>query len=438
MRTFPQIHRRIVVALVLMLVSVASSSGLNAQTPDARWQAWLGCWSARDGQTLRSWTGTSADGLVCIVPATSGEGVEVAVVANGKVVHREGINATGQRASKTVESCPGWESGTWSADNRRLMLRSEFTCGQTVVTGSSVFSISSEGDWIEVRGTTVGRNAAARAVRYRSSGYTLAHVAGGASADSVTLVTVPKQAFAARYARQGAGEPVRTDAVLEVAKAVDGQVAEAWLNELGQGFVLNARELVRLADAGMPSRMVDLMVALSYPARFAVQRQGPDGAGSSGWAGVSGGAAFGGSRMRADEWNCRAGYMPTTYSYYYGDPCMPGYYGYGQGYGYGRYDYGLYNGMYSGAYNGYYYGPRPIVIVPNTPSPSTTVSGQAVNGAGYTRRDGGQVSTPSSQPRASSGDASSSSGTQSSAPASSSSGSGGNDGRTAKPRVPPG
>ncbi len=437
MRTDPQVPRRIAAWCGLMLASLASAGLLTAQVPDAHWQPWLGCWSASNGQTVRSWTGATTDGLVCIVPANSGQGVEVTVVANGTVVHREAIAATGQRVAKTVERCPGWESGTWSADNRRLFLRSEFTCGQTVVKGSSVFAISSEGDWIEVRGTTVGGNATARAIHYRPSGYTITKVAG-AVMDSVTLALAPTQAFAARYARQGAGEAVRTDAVLEVAKAVDGQVAEAWLNELGQGFVLNARELVRLADAGMPPSMIDLMVALSYPTRFAVQRRAPDQTGRNAWEGASGGGGyFGGSRLRGDEWNCRAGYLPTTYSAYSGDPCMSGYYGYGQGYGYGygRYDYGLYNGQYSG----YYYGPLPLVIVPSTPGTTSQVEGQAVKGAGYTRRTGGQSAAPASTPRASSGDASGSSGGQSTAPASSSTGSGSGDaGRTAKPRVPPG
>ena len=150
-------------SLVLAIASTAGTAG--AQKPDGRWTPWLGCWTSGAAAT-------GADGgMVCVEPAPGGAGVNVATIANGLVVHNERMNATGIRTPRTMESCPGWEMATWSADGRRLLLRSEFTCGQTTtVKGSGIFAISGDGEWLQVQGSTVGRNASAYVVRYRPAG----------------------------------------------------------------------------------------------------------------------------------------------------------------------------------------------------------------------------------------------------------------------------
>jgi uncharacterized membrane protein YgcG len=340
---------------------------------------------------------------------------------------------------KTIESCPGWESVTWSADGRRLLVRSEVRCAQTAVKSSSIFGISSQGEWIEVRGALVGANSTVSVVRYSPAAFTLKRTAG--EAQPFTLVG--EVGVASRYARLAAGDRVDADAVLDVTKHVDSPVAEAWLNELQQGFELDARELVRIADAGMPPSVIDLMVALSNPKQFAVQRNAAAGQGVRE---VRRGtfderSIYGRSRRYGSVYDCGYGYLPTTYGYY-GDPCYPGYYGYGvYGYGSGYFGYGYGYPYGYGTYGGYYYGSRPLVIVPAgryTDQPR----GQAVKGAGYTRRDGGGTSTTSGRPQSSgtSRDVTPSSGssTGSSSSTGSTGSSGGDGGRTAKPRVPPG
>ncbi len=430
----------------------------GAQTPDARWQPWLGCWAPSDAPSQGIAANNTAAGLVCVVPAASGAGVEVATVANGVVVHRERLNPTGARTAKTLDNCPGWESATWSADSRRLMLRSEYVCGNNIkVRGSGVFAISPTGEWIQVQGSSVGAGASARAVRYTAVGLQLERAAIGADTDStrVHLVTV-STGFGTISARSVAGENVLADHVLEVARHVDGPVAEAWLNEVEQRFLLDGRELVRLADAGLSPRLIDLMVALSYPQRFAVKRTEPVRADLGSRGTVSGGGAGYNYRGSPSErWECGFGNSMLSYGYY-GSGCYSGYYGYGYSaigrygaYGYGPYGSGGYGYNGYNGYNGYYTGQQPIIIIqrPADNSPSRT-EGRAVNGSGYTRR----TSEPSSNPQRSSGSSSSSSSSSSgssgsssgssgaassSAGSSSSSGSSSGD-RTAKPRVPPG
>ena len=451
MRSFRIFHTGAVALGALVIGSLLGAGTAGAQATDPRWHPWLGCWNAGDARTSSS--GGATDGMVCFVPASGGPGVDVVVIDQGKVSHRDGLNPTGQRAPKTVENCPGWESAVWSVDDRRLLSRMEYTCGKITMKGSNIFAMSSEGDWIEVRGTIVGANSTVRVVRYSPTGVALAQATGAARSDSMPYVIVPQKGVNSRYSRLAIGEPVDPDAVLDVVEHVDLPVAEAWLNELGQGFTLDARQLVHLADAGMPPKVIDLMVALSYPKQFAVRRAAPDRTMTGAGAGAF---DYGPSQRYGNALDCGYGYLPTMYGFNLGD-CYWGYsrygygygqrYGYGSGYGYPGYGYPGYGSPGYG-YGGYYWGQTPIVIVPAGPAASPQPRGQAVNGAGYTRRPGGgdgsgeavRPRAPVREPGSSVGSPSQSGGSNpsTSAGASAGSSSGGDDGRTAKPRVPPG
>lgn len=445
MRNYMSHHISAAAIGALLIAGAASATPARAQVTDARWQPWLGCWT-QISESRPAGAETAAKGMVCVVPAQTGDGVEVAMMADGKLVRSDLIAATNQRVQKTIESCPGWESVTWSADGRRLLTRSEVRCAQTAVKSSSIFSISSEGEWIEVRGALVGANSTVSVVRYIPAAFALKRVATVVGGETQPFTVVSEVGVASRFARLAAGDRVDADAVLDVTKHVDSPVAEAWLNELQQGFELDAKELVRIADAGMPANVIDLMVALSNPKEFAVRRNAEQGQNVNAVRrGTFGeGAGYGGSRRYGSVYDCGYGFMPTTYGYYT-DPCYRGYYGYGAyGYGTGYYGYGYGYPYGYGTYGGYYYGSRPLVIVP-TGTLTDQQRGQAVKGAGYTRRGGGTTTTTTSRPQssgtsrdASAGSSSSGSSTGSSTSSGSTGSSGGDGGRTAKPRVPPG
>ncbi|MBM3907046.1 MAG: hypothetical protein FJ363_03095 [Gemmatimonadetes bacterium] len=420
---------------VTALVALMSAQAAFAQGLDARWQPWIGCWTAAASAT------TEARGsLVCLVPAEQGSGVELAVIAGGVVAHRERFDASVPRVPKDFDGCPGWESVTFSRDARQVLFRSEFTCGATRVQGSGIYSVTVDGEWIDVSGSVVGGQPTVRAVRYRPAGRALRRLATGVSSDSMPFEVVAERSTS-RYARLGAALPVRTSEVVEAAERVAPPVIEAWMHELQQGFEVNGRELERLADAGLPSSTIDLMVALSYPERFSVQRPAQRG----GAVDIERVDVTDDERLRRSRY-CGFGYAPGYPSYYsdrcYNDYLLPGGHWYDP-FGLNRYGYGGYTGYgygYGGYYGGYYWGPRPIVIVPANPGDNTQARGRAVKGGGYTRGSGG-YSKPSSGTSGSSASGGSSSGGSSSSGKASSGGSssgssGGSSGRTAKPRPP--
>jgi len=168
--------------------------------------------------------------------------------------------------------------------------------------------------------------------------------------------------MAAQGARVATGADIGTTAVIEASKKASPAVVEAWLLERGQHFSLDATTLVQLADAGIPARVTDAMVAVSNPQKFAVAHVDPT------------------TQYNRPEDDVTGRRIPVYLVPPPYDPFLWGYsnYGYGYGYGYGSpYGYGAY-----GNYYGYpYYGGTPIIVVPG--SGNVPGHGRMVNGSGY-------------------------------------------------------
>lgn len=420
-------------ALAASVTGATSASAQGSATPsDARWGAWIGCWTPGDTAAI-SLSGVSApSSYVCLTPASTGQGVDVASIVNGRIVAKERLTADGSRNVKTVDGCTGWETAKWSTDGRRIFTRSEFTCpGNVTRKESGIFAMTSEFEWLDVQGIDVMGTTSARATRFTEALVRM-DPAGG---DSVTIVPVDSpQRYAARTLRLAAAGRLKTENVLDVVSSVDVPVAEAYLMELRQPFELDAATLVKLADSGMPPRVVDLMVALSNPKTFLVGRAGGDvermarptnpRAGGMGY-GMSGMGAYSSALFNCSRYGTgfsnRFGGYGSYYGLNYADSCYGA--GYGRNYGYG--------------YNNYYYGTQPIIIVtrPDPTSPGSNSSrGRAVAGRGYTRDPMG---TMGSGGGFGSGSSSSSGGAPVVSGGGASAGSAGGDGgggRTAKPR----
>jgi hypothetical protein len=62
------------------------------------------------------------------------------------------------------------------------------------------------------------------------------------------------------------------DEVTEASARVSAAALEAALIETSSGFDLTSKQLLAMDSAGVPDRVIDLLVALSYPEKFLVQR----------------------------------------------------------------------------------------------------------------------------------------------------------------------
>jgi hypothetical protein len=424
----------------LLSVSLLGVSPVSAQSVDARFQPWIGCWRTIDNTDMPQ--ASSAPTQACVVPSTQVAGsVDVMLFARDSLLSRNALPAAGTSTEKVVDDCRGMEKATWTSDNARLIMRADLTCsGNLKRVETGMMTITPEGEWLQLQHLQVGGNEATTTVRFRyNEGAALPRgvaFSGGRSNSSLRLAV---------------GAPVNGDQVLDVASQAPAGLTEVWLAELGVGFELDGRALARLADRGMPPRVLDMMIAISNPRTFSVR---PNDAMAQ-----RGLAANSIVEMPPSVSASRMSRCSFFDDFCYG-PGGTGAWGLGWQYGYGAWDpfnpwYGMNNMRFANRFGypygmglspwgggpwggGIYYGGGPVIVV--GPPGEAQSQGRAIKGRGYTRSGGGssEPATPRSGMSGSGSGGSSGSSSGSSGGGSSSGGSSGGSGRTAKPRPPGG
>jgi len=382
----------------VLLLAVMVPSTVSAQDMDARWLPWLGCWEAVEG-------GEEAP-LLCVRPATQGEGVEFVTWADGKETASETILADGVPRNAEREECRGLEEAQFSDDGRRVYLKSDYVCEGGIERGASgILAMTNPMEWVDIKAV----EGTPWVLRYRLARASSVEEAGMEN-------VVASRASSVKSARIFASARLTEDDLIEVAGKVDAAALEALIVERGDPFAVNADMLIRLADAGVPESVIDLAVAVSFPDRFAV-KAGP---------------------VPIEEYATSADYAPRRSLYmgvgYGGFGYSPFGYGYSPyGYGYSPFGYGSYGpgnyGYSNYGYGGYgYYQPSPIVVQPRSSGGGQWIKGQGYRGGASS----GSVTGRQAQPR--SGSAGSSGGSRATSAPGVSRGGSSSTGRTAKPR----
>jgi hypothetical protein len=407
-------------ALVSGFALLLLAAPAHAQdTTDARWNRWTGCWelvmeNSREGapdpatasRAPRSQPRDSARPQVCVEASPTGGATFTTKIGTQTPIVQT-IIADGVDRPVNEDSCTGTQRAEWSTDGLRLYARAELTCkgdqGTRRVSGLAM--LGADGKWTDVQSVDIGGRESFRVRQYRRANDT--RIASAPSGSALTL-----------------------DDVKEASTKVSPRAIEAALVETRASFNLTSKRLLELQAAGVPASVVDLMVALSYPDRFVVERSASvdrarapiiDDPFMLGW-------AFG-YPIWSDVYGLYSPLYGAFSPYYYSPFAYPyyrPYYGYGYGYGY-VIDPG---GGGGGA-------------IPDQPSGR----GRVVDGQGYTRvrlresepvatrNGGGSTASSTGGGGGASSSSGGSSGGSSASPAGFSSGGGGDGGgRTAQPR----
>lgn len=267
---------------LLWTALVLSLGAVHADAADSRWDPWLGCWELVDDDRREPLVGEAdptegqdvpVRGLVCL--SGQPDGVAVTSLANGEPFVEEILIADGQRHPSSKGTCQGWQENRWSADGHRLFTTAELECEddqRLQISGLSMMVPRTT--WVDIQ---VVESPSGRAVVVRK--YRPAH---GPEVDDLDEFGEPAAQLSTRRFL-GFGDitdPLSADDVAEAAKLAAPEIVEAAVLEHEEGFELDAETLIGLADAGVRPGLIDLMVALSYPDQFRVQRADSPGAGS--------------------------------------------------------------------------------------------------------------------------------------------------------------
>ena len=344
---FATFARRGTLAFAVAGVAAAGAFTAAAQEVPLGLEPYVGCWQPQDAELDA--------GVLCFVPSAGR--LEMITVADGAVQYREPFAVDGQMRTIEQDGCRIAESAQLSEDRRRIYTMSNSTCDEEPPSRSTgIISMPTAGRWLDVRMVDVEGAASAWSRWYHRTGHDV--LEGTGLSISANAQRSARRAAASAHAVSA----VEVDDVIDAAAAVDARAVEAWIAEVGQEFKgLDADDIVRMDDAGVPGSVVDVVVAVSFPSRF----------------------ALGDRRQRADRAATdrqRFGARPVwAFGGWYDPFYSGGYYGYGYGgYGFGN----RYGGWGRYSYWPGYYTP---VVVEVTPTQPRTGGGRVVAGRGYRR-----------------------------------------------------
>lgn len=350
--------RATMVVFTLVLSSLGAAPSALAQDTDPRWHPWLGCWQLWEEQldpSALTETRTASDETaalldrtsVCVRPGSSESEVDLTAVARNQVLVERTLVADGTRREIQEPECVGWEQSEWSFDGRRLFTHAELRCGDDTprtITGVSLLTSSSV--WVDIQVVDFETRQLVEVRRYTPVG------AGREATwlDPGTARGVDPNDI--RQARRESAAPLDLRDIEEASRKTTPRVVETLLVETEPRLPLDSETLIALDNAGISGGVIDLLVGLSYPDHFVVERRDRSGSWSS--RPFSG---FGGF------------HDPMWYDRYYPYYITPlGHYSWGRG------------------YNPYLFGAvaTPFVVVPTTLE-NDVGRARAVDGQGYTR-----------------------------------------------------
>ena len=241
---------------IVAVMATAFARPLDAQQIH-RWQAFLGCWISTDPGVANS--------VLCFKP--DGAGVEVSTVVDGEPASTESLLADGREQTVQTEGCTGFRSVEFSLDGRRVFTRSRVACANETRSNSGVMAFVAPDRWVDVRSIEIGGEPVTWLLEYRPVDPEWFYEHGIQDPSVLDRQTVLAM-------RLRASQPIRTADVEEAASRIAPGAVEMWVAVQPSEFALDAAEIVRLADSGMPTSLIDVMVAVSYPDRFAVSLDG--------------------------------------------------------------------------------------------------------------------------------------------------------------------
>lgn len=348
-------------SILVAMALVAGSAQAPADRPagsavDERWQPWLGCWVAEEDAADRG-------ARTCVVPGAA-DGVSIVTLVGVQTVTTEARIADDREHQVVVDDCRGTERVRWGARGRQMFRTATVACGSETAREVAGTSFMLSGPvWVDVLAVQQDGATSVHVRRYRRAG-------NQRLADGQMALQPPRGVWALDTPAW------RVDDVLEMSGVVPPDAVQAALSQGPTDFALNARSLVALSDAQVPERVIDLMVALTFPAKFVVKSGG--GAGGFTDSMIAGGGYdpfFAPILGPASLYGCYSPYAWAASSY---SVNCGGWSPYMLGYGPG-----FYNGFY-GPYN------SPWVITDigqqnGGGSAPIQGEGRVVNGRGYTQ-----------------------------------------------------
>lgn len=239
------------------VLGVGVTSAQAQAVEGSGWMAWYGCW--------RSSGEPSAPGeTVCVLPGESPASARFTTIEDGRIAQETVIHADGVARPVEEGGCAGSQTANFSSDGRRVYTRSDLTCSNSPRVTTGVLGFAAPDRWVDSQALTVRDQHAARSVVYELTG------SAGMPPEVVSALPTTLR-LAQEAARLDVSAPMEIEGILEASGRLAPPALDGYLAAGQTGYDVDARDLVRLRDGGVSPSTIDVMIAVSYPERFAVR-----------------------------------------------------------------------------------------------------------------------------------------------------------------------
>jgi hypothetical protein len=240
------------IALTAASLASAQSAPKSVHT-DPRWQAWLGCWQAdTSGGEQRK----VSSAVTCVVPIAGSASVEALTILHGKIIVRDRLDANGRQHPLDGQGCDGVETASWSPSGRRVYLHADYTCGSSKGTSTTIFALSSTGEWLRVDNIQSGGGSLLSVERRHEVGVP-------AEVPQESARAIARQQLAITTARAAAAAPITADEVIDAVHNLDAVVVRSWVVASDQRFDLDQRQVAALVQADLPPSVLQAVMGYS-------------------------------------------------------------------------------------------------------------------------------------------------------------------------------
>ena len=241
------------------------ASDVSGKGVERGWNAYIGCWQPQSKGEVK--------GMVCFIPTDDPDStdVEMLTISHNTVTHRKVFHTDDtERDIEGVEKCHGTESARFSKDWHRLYVSSNISCeGEPLRESKGVMSMPTREEWVDVRMMEIGGRTIPWSQWYKRTDNRILK-------ELQLTDTIQLDSYLNRSVDL-IGYPTISE-VIDVVKNTHPKVAEGWIAEIRAPFYgLNSKHIIRLDDAGVPGFVVDAVVAVSFPEKFAFEDEGRRG-----------------------------------------------------------------------------------------------------------------------------------------------------------------
>ena len=237
----------------------------NVETvPDSAVTPWLGTWTAADGQSTPAGLTRKEPKektVLEIRPVTEGNGFYISRESAGETIS-ETIIPDGVPRAIDSQSCAGTQTYRWEPQAGLILGTSEITCQNSAPYSINTLKMMTADDRMVDILSMKTEEQTRLAVRQFTHGKEISSV-GDIMADNGMIV-----------ARTALAAPWDLNTIIHLAGIVETPVLEAALLEKNIQVKLDPKTLRQLKSANMPDSIIDLMVALSAPRKFNIEKNG--------------------------------------------------------------------------------------------------------------------------------------------------------------------